>query len=109
MQNRPRNAFECPGRWNYANESAWNAMIYGVHNASSSNYENVHNNLLELSEGPASDNNDTIGQLVFIFVRKCNKKINKNSVIKIEMKKFPLSGTGCDFLVDHNTIAIEEF
>ena len=44
------NSFDGEGSWSFGNDFARNAVIFGVHNSSSSHTNNPKNNFLVLSE-----------------------------------------------------------
>ena len=53
-------AFDCADLWSFGNGFDRNVAIFGVDNSLSNNSDNLKNDFLMLSEGPASDIDDSV-------------------------------------------------
>ena len=61
MYNEYGITFDSAGWWSFDNEIARNVIIFGVHNSSSSHFDNHKNNFLILGEGPTFGTNGSFG------------------------------------------------
>ena len=66
--------FDGKGEWSFDNDTARNAVIFGVDNSSSYHSDNLKNNFLELDDGDTFDINENFGapekSLVLILVKQ---------------------------------------